>query len=168
MFADALKLPPFSSIEERSVDRWPINPRQVMIDNRDYSAPFQFTVNFDDMNGRYTDVVAAELKAISFPKILSEAYVVMKIDEISGNLDSKNTFTDQAFAVVFFDSEDMVAGETKAYKGADFYSKKNILSPVKNIDKLHVTFFKPDGSVVTDGDTAGRTNVSFIIELSCR
>lgn len=168
MFADALKLHPFARIEERSVDRWPVSARQIMIDNRDYSGPFQFTVNFDDMNGRYTDVVAAELKAISFPKIDGEAYVVMKIDEISGNLDSKNSFTDEAFAVVFFDTEDMGTGETKAYKGADFYSKKNILSPVKNIDKLHVTFFKPDGGVVTASDTANRTKVSFIIEFSCK
>ena len=159
----------FTKISEDDTEprRWPVSARQVMIDNRDHGNPFKFTVNFEDVHGRYMDVCYAELKAISFPKIAGEAYVVMSIDEIPGNLDAISTKTDQAFAIIFFDSQEMSAGETRAYKGADFYSKKHALKPVKNIDKLHVTFTKYDGATLSASDTGGVVNVSFIIELTC-
>ena len=161
----------FKNISEDDNERrrWPTAPKQIMIDNRDFVSgnPFAFTVNFDDIHGRYMDVRSAELKAISFPKVANEMYVVMSIDEINGNMDCLNTRTDQAFAVVFFDCQSMPAGETKAYKGADFYSKRNMLSPSKNLDKMHITFSKYGGGTITPSDTAGQTNVSFIIELSC-
>jgi len=151
----------------------PITRRRVLVDNRDRqlpdtSDPFTFVVSLTDAGvERFENVVGVELKAVAFPTVADEMYVVMNVDELNDQLESTCAAAHRAYAVLYFDSDALATGSVKPIKAYDFYQKDAVFNPpLPVLDKLHVSFKKYDGSPVTTFDTAGNTHVSFILEVA--
>lgn len=151
---------------------------RFFIDNRDVtnvaSSPFKFTVYLADP---FKDtsigtvplkrVETVELKALAFPKIANEAYVIMDVDELRDeHLVSTNDAANGSF-VMYFDSATMTTGTTKPMKGLDFWQRDVVFKPViPTLSTLHVTFKKADGNVVSVADTANANVCSFMLEIT--
>lgn len=145
---------------------------RLFVDNRDREAgsdPFDFTINLEK-NGvsAYQNVSEVELKALAMPKVANEPFILVNISELNDNmLDSTNATANKSYAVVYFDNNQMTAGEVKPIKGADFYLKQvQFQPPIGRLDRLSISFLKHDGSVVTTADTSNNANVSMLFEVT--
>lgn len=146
--------------------------RRLFIDNRDRpdnTNPFHFTIGLDNTGTSYENVSSVELKGVCVPKVEGEPYVIIDIPELNDfSLDSTNDPVNKAFAVVYFDTNQMTPGDIKPAKGADFYLKQIQYSPpLRRLDKLTLIFRKYDGSVISTYDTGGIANVSALFEITC-
>jgi len=155
--------------------------RRLFIDNRDrYDAantsPFDFKIYLGNDPNRsvgisgYENVVSIELKAVTFPKIANERYVIMSIDELNDNvLEATNSGTHNAFAIVYFDSDLLAPGTVKPFKGSDFYLKQLLFRPpLAKLNTLSFKFLKHPGALVTTSDTNNETHVSVVLEITTR
>lgn len=150
--------------------------RRLLVDNRDRDGypntdPFDFVVQLDNINtvGPLENVLAVDLKALTFPKIANEMYTVLQIQEFDDdNLEVSDPTIQRGYAVAFFDSDQLTAGQIKSIKGADFYQKTiKFNPPVAKISKLRCRFLKHGGNVVSTTDTNNVANVTMMFELIC-
>ncbi len=164
--------------------------KTLLIDNRDRdrsfdagrgantsnTAPYSFVVDIQDCGvPRYENVISVELKALTFPKIEGESYVVIDINEAAGKLDSTdNNGSNQTFGIAYFDGYEtsdgltgMKTGDVKPIKGSDFLRKIAVFDPIKTISKLHVNFKTYGGNIVTKAMVANVENVSMLLEFQC-
>lgn len=115
------------------------------------------------------NVVSIELKALSFPKIANERYVVLDFGPINDDhLGATNSAAHNTFAVSYFDSDLLTPGSQKPSKGIDYYQKTIRYRPALNkLDRVNVNFKKHDGNTVTASDVGGTANVnySFVLEV---
>lgn len=161
----------------RHDDEPKVQVKRLHIDNRDRSSgdAFDFEVLFgnafrENVPGvvEYRNVVAVELKLLSFPKVVNEPYVVMDVAELNNtNLDTTNKSGTQNFAVCFFDAKD--TGEVSPLE--HLFTQKVIFNPpLSRLDRLTIKFKKQDGSIVTPTDTGGKSTMSMMMEVStmCR
>lgn len=151
---------------------------RLLVDSRDCVtnlSTFEFTVYLSDPFretsigvARFERVKSVELKALSFPKIASEDYVIMDIQELNDDrLHSSNNAANRAFAVMYFDSSAMSNGEIKPMKGYDYYQKDISFNPViPSLTKLTVSFKKRDGSVVSPANCNNVNHCSFMLEIT--
>lgn len=119
----------------------------------------------------YENVTSVELKALAFPKVNNESYVILSVDELNDNmLESTCPAAHNAFAVVYFDSSAMSASQVKPQKGTDFYQKQLAFNPpLAKLNSLSIKFLKHDGNVVVAADTAGtETGVSLMFEITTK
>lgn len=155
--------------------------KKLFIDNRDrYDAantsPFAFSIYMGNDPYRsvgtsgFENVQSVELKAIAFPKVANERYVVVRIDELKDTLLSASCQpAEHSFAVVYFDSDALGTGVVKPLKGIDFYQKQLVFKPpLAKLNSLNIRFLKHNGNVVTTADTAGVTHVSLLLEITTR
>ena len=155
--------------------------KRLFIDNRDrYDAsntsPFQFQIFLGNDPDRsvgisgFENVTSVELKAISFPKVVGERYIIVSIDELNDNmLQASNSAADNSFAIVYFDTDALAAGVVKPLKGVDFYQKQLFFKPpLAKLNKLSIKFMKYPGNVVTTSDTNNETHVSMVFEITTR
>jgi hypothetical protein len=155
--------------------------KRLFIDNRDRhdpgnTSPFNFQVFFGNDPARsvgiaaYDNVASVELKAVAFPKIEGERYVIISIAELNDNmLDACSDGAHDAFAIVYFDSDSLTAGVVKPLKGTDFYQKQLFFNPtIPRLKSLSIKFLKHDGSVVTLADTGNESHVSLLLEISTK
>jgi len=154
--------------------------RRLFIDNRDRdatndavkgdSAPFDFVVPFQALGiDRYQNVVACELLALSFPKVLNETYVIVDIAEFADQIDSSDNGSDRTFAVAFFDCFDPQApvGTVKPIKGKDFTTKRVDFEPrLPSLSRLTCRFRKYGGDIVTLGDVGNVGTVNMLLEVT--
>ena len=154
---------------------------RVIFDSRDIAAtsPNSFAGTFflgnpndavADGQAMIRNVVSIELKALSFPKIANERYVILDFNNINDdNLGATSTTAHKTFAVSYFDSDLLPAGAQKPAKGTDFYQKTIRYRPALNkLDRINVNFKKYDGNTVTASDVGGTANVnySFVLEVT--
>jgi hypothetical protein len=154
---------------------------RVLFDSRDlssaYSGTFEGTFYLGNPNDSMPDgqsviknVVSIELKAISFPKVANERYVILDFDNINDkNLGATNSNSHNCFACVFFDSDLLPPGAQKPAKGTDFYQKTIRYRPALNkLDRINVSFKKQNGVTITADDVGGTANVSysFLLEIT--
>ena len=155
--------------------------RRLFIDNRDrydatHTSPFDFKIYLGNDPDRsvgisgYENVVSVELKAVSFPKIANERYVIMSVDELNDNmLEATNSGTHNAFAIIYFDSDVLATGAVRPFKGSDFYQKQLLFRPpLAKLNTLSFKFLKHPGNVVTTSDTNNETHVSVVLEITTR
>lgn len=151
---------------------------RLFIDNRDCTdintSPFSFKVYLSDPFrensigvARFERVASVELKALAFPKIANEHFVVMNVDELNDDrLYSSNNAANRSFAVAYFDADNMTSGVIKPIKGFDFYQKDLTFNPpLSTLSALTVSFKKADGTVVTGADTGNVKHCSFMLEI---
>lgn len=146
---------------------------RLFVDNRDrdaavYTNPFQFTLHLEQCGvSSYNNVHSVELKGISVPKCANEPYVFVSIDELNDNmLDATAANVNHAYAVVYYDNNQMSAGDVKPIKGADFYAKViNYTPPLRRLDRLSVSVRKHDGSLLSTSDTGNNANLSMLLEV---
>ena len=154
--------------------------RLLFVDSRDCvssgDSRFEYTVNIgSDQTGSvatdpYNNVSKIELKAISFPKIDGEDYVIMTISEISDYLDSTSNDAHRSSCVVFFDNAQLATGEKKTVYPLAGNGREFVLNPIiPKLSKLHVKFSKRKGS--SDGAAIGSTTAnikdhSFLLEIT--
>lgn len=151
---------------------------RLFVDSRDCIAnlnTFEFTVYLSDPFretsigvARFERVKSVELKALAFPKITGEEYVIMDVQELNDErLHSSNNAANRAFAVMYFDANTLTAGDIKPMKGYDFYQKDISFNPViPSLTKLTVSFKKRDGSVVTPANCNTVNHCSFMLEIT--
>ena len=148
--------------------RYDMMEQHLFIDARRYFTPGDVTlttpVKFDvifsssgniGMNiSPYNHVTKVELKALCFPKVKDESYVIVDIPEFSGRIHSNdNRASHESFAIVYFDNGSMETGVAKPMKGKDFDDKVHYFNPPDNtLNKFSVTFKKHGGDVVTFSD----------------
>lgn len=155
--------------------------RRLFVDNRDRydsanASPFDFKMYFGNDPERsvgiagYENVTSVELKAVTFPKIANERYVVMSVEELNDNmLDASSSSAHNCYAIIYFDSDTLATGAIKPLKGADFYQKQLFFSPpLSKLNRLSIKFLKYDGNVVSTSDTANVTQVSLLFEITSR
>lgn len=155
--------------------------RRLLVDARDRwdaanTSPFDFKVFFGNDPARsvgiagYENVSSVELKAVAFPKVANERYVIMSVDELNDNmLEATSGAAHDAFAVVYFDGDGLATGAVKPLKGADFYLKQLAFAPsLSRLNSLSIKFLKHDGNVVTTADTANETHVSLLFEVTSK
>lgn len=162
-------------------------PKNLFIDNRDRdytldaskgnSAPYSFVIDLQKCGvGRYDTVTTVELKALTFPKISGEEYVIIDIDEFQGAglLDSTDGGSNQTFGIAFFDGcsssggAGIQVGDIKPIKGSDFIQKITEFNPPINISKLHVSFKTYGGNLVTRSQVANVENVSMLLQFQLK
>ena len=151
---------------------------RLFVDSRDCVDPltsYAFTVYLSDPFretsigvARFDRVKSVELKALAFPKVANEDYVIMDITELNDErLHSSNQTANRSFAVMYFDSSTLNTGDTNPMKGFDFYQKDISFNPIiPSLSKLSVRFLKPDGSVITTADTNSVAHCSFMLEIT--
>lgn len=151
---------------------------RLFVDSRDCVTnlqTFDFTVYLSDPFRdtsigvqRFDRVKSVELKALAFPKVSGEEYIIMDIAELNDErLYSSNKTANSSFAVMYFDTSAQLTGEIKPMKGYDFYQKDITYNPViPSLSKLTVRFLKRDGTVVTTSDTTGINRCSFMLEIT--
>jgi hypothetical protein len=113
-------------------------------------------------------VKSVELKGLAFPKI-DDDYVIMDVTELNDDtLVGSSNATNQAFAVVYFDSDVVQSvGNIRPVKGYEYYQKAVVFNPVlASLSKLSVTFKKRNGSIITTSDTANVNHCSFMLEIT--
>lgn len=168
-FSDVTVLPPQRKDSQTNV-------RRLFVDNRDRpnyptSSPFSFRMNLENVGiSPYENVTSVELKAIAFPKVDGERYVIVSIDELNDNmLDATNTAAQNAFAVVYFDSDVLAAGAVKPLKGVDFYQKQLFFRPpLARLNTLTIKFLDHSGALITSSATGGQTQVSMLFEITTK
>jgi len=150
--------------------------QRLFIDSRDADAnltSFSFTVYLSDPFrvtsigvAPFERVKSVELKALAFPKT-SDDYVIMDIEELNDErLLSSNQTANRGFAVMYFDSDALAAGDVKPMKGYDFYQKSVFYNPaIAKLNKLTVSFRDRTGNVITTADTGNVNHCSFMLEL---
>lgn len=150
----------------------PIRTRhRLFVDNRDRPAgtdPFNFAINLETCGvPSYNNVTSVELKGISVPKVAGEPYAILSIPELNDDvLDSTTPAANRAYAVVYFDNNQMTTGWEKPVKGADFYQKTiEYHPPLRRLDRLSISVLKHDGTVVTSADTGNVTTMSLLFEI---
>lgn len=149
---------------------------RLFVDSRDCVntlQTFEFTVYLSDPFRdssigvqRFDRIQSVELKALAFPKVESQEYVIMDIAELNDErLYSSNPTANSSFAVMYFDTE--VVGDIKPMKGFDYYQKDITFNPIiPSLSKLTVRFLKRDGSVISTLDTLGVDHCSFMLEIT--
>lgn len=142
--------------------------RRLLVDyrDRDSGSPFDFTVKLGASGVEpYQHVTSVELKLLALPKIASESYAIIDIKELNDSLlDATNNAANRSFAVGFFDSSILSAGDIKPIK--DFYSQKIIFNPpLQTLDRLSVRVLKQNGNVVSTSETANVSDVSMLLEV---
>ena len=151
---------------------------RLFVDSRDCVgnlSVFQFTVYLSDPFretsigvSQFTRVKSVELKGLAFPKI-DDDYVIMDVTELNDDtLVGSSNATNQAFAVVYFDSDVVQSvGNIRPVKGYEYYQKAVVFNPVlPSLSKLSVTFKKRNGSIITTSDTANVNHCSFMLEIT--
>lgn len=176
-FVPGIKPPPQASTVHVASG---IQLRRLFIDNRDRhessASPFDFKLFLGNDASRsigisgYENVLSVELKALAFPKIANERYVILRIDELRDSyLDATCSPAQDAFAIIYFDSDALATGSIKPLKGVDFYQKQLVFRPpLSKLNSLSIKFVKHDGNVVTTSDTGGESNVSLMLEVTSR
>ena len=84
------------------------------IDSRDYQRQIllnnnkcKYTIDLDKCNiNHYANVEKIEIKAMSFPKVPQEDYIVFKLSNIVGQIDSINSSIKDCSTIVYFDEKD--------------------------------------------------------------
>ena len=146
---------------------------RLFIDNRDRfdaanTSPFDFRVSASN-NGttRFENVISVELKALAFPKIANENYVVIDSFEIGDHIEGTNRAADRAYNVAFFDADTLTTGSVKTMRSKDmaFDNEKVFNPPLAQLDRLSFTFKKYDGNVVQLTDVANNANVSLCLDI---
>jgi hypothetical protein len=136
---------------------------------------FEFTVYLSDPFretsigvARFERVKSVELKALAFPKIINEDYVIMDIQELNDErLHSSNDAANRAFAVMYFDANTLQPGEIKPMKGYDFYQKDISFNPIiPSLSKLTVKFLDKSGTIVSKVNTGNVNQCSFMLEIT--
>jgi hypothetical protein len=153
--------------------------KKLFVDNRDRhpsssASPFDFKIVFgNDPAGSvgiagYRNVVSVELKALAFPKVVNERYVIIRIDELTDNmLEASCSSAQDAFSIMYFDSDALATGAVKPLKGADFYQKTIVFRrPLAKLDSLSIRFLKYDGTIVTLAETGNVSHVSMLFEIT--
>jgi len=145
--------------------------RRLFVDSRDASVrrgPFDFTIRLDGDVGRnrYRNVTSVELKACCIPKVASEDYVILDIEQLKdSNIDSSVPHLNDGFAVSFFDNSSLAPGDVKL--SDKNFSQRVLFDPPKTLDRLDIKLRKHDGSLITDADTGGTSNVtSFLFDIT--
>jgi len=185
-------IPPnyFSQNFQEQVRIVPQKSQQLFIDIRDFAdqiestdGNLEFTVNWsnaklhkmNDQNNTYGAsmnlapydyVTQLELLGISFPKIASEIYFILCIDEFENNIDSSdNNGSRDSFAVIYYDSQSLPVGSVKPLKGKDFCPKIYKFKPHKdNFNKMRIKFKKYGGDIINikhhfDNENALSSNI---------
>lgn len=172
--------PYFSYVPSNTAPPPRLSVRRLFVDNRNRHIgssksefDFQIFMGNDERSvgiGGYENVVSVELKAISFPKVVNERYVIMRIDELKDSqLDSTCQAALGAFAIVYFDSDTLATGLVKPLKGVDFYQKQILFKPaLDKLFRLSVRFMTSDGQVVTPSMTNNEKHISFMLEITTR
>lgn len=148
--------------------RYATHDQHLFLDFRDYfdattvtaSTAVDFVVHLSQASGPlyiepYRYVEMSELKAFCFPKIKNEMYAVLDIPEFSSARvhSSESTGANNKFAVIYFDSETLAAGETKPSRGSDFDKKVHVFNPPEsNFNRFSVRILKYGNTPVTFGD----------------
>ena len=144
---------------------------RLLVDSRDAQpggTPFDFVVLLDGPLGapRYSNVVSVELKALNFPKIEGEQYVIMEIAQLNQDqLSISDAGLNNMFAVAFFETP--LTGDVKPLKGRDYYDKVLEVAPPIELERLNVKFRKHGGQTVQASDVANVSSVSFLLEITC-
>ena len=150
---------------------------RLFVDSRDCDAnltSFSFTVYLSDPFREtsigvapFERIKSVELKALAFPKT-GDDYVIMDVQELNDErLHSSNQTANRSFAVMYFDSDALSAGDIKPMKGYDFYQKDVYYNPaIAKLSKLSVSFKDRAGAVITTADTGNVNHCSFMLELS--
>lgn len=142
--------------------------RRLLVDyrDRDSGSAFDFVVKLGASGVEpYQHVSSVELKLLAIPKVSSESYAIIDIRELNDSLlDATNNAANRSFAVGFFDTSLLSAGDTKPIK--DFYSQKVIFNPpLQTLDRLSIRVLKQDGNVVSISETANIADVSMLLEI---
>lgn len=151
---------------------------RVFIDNRDVAnvttSPFEFNVYIADPfrdtsigNVPLKRVETVELKSLAFPKIANEDYVIVDIQQLSDDrMISTNDAANRSFAVMYFDSSDLLPGAIKPMRGLDHWQKDLLFNPVlPSVSTLSIAFRTRDGNVVTKAQTGNVTRCSMALEV---
>lgn len=133
------------------------------------TVPYSFVIDLQKLGiDSYKNVITAELKGLTFPKIAGEDYVIIDIPEFSGgDIDSTNNGK-QVFGIAYFDgySTSLQPGMIKPIKGSDFIRKIKDFNPPKAIiDKLHIQFKTYGGNVVTQSQVANVENITMLLQF---
>ena len=154
--------------------------RLVHVDSRnipdsDKKNVFDYVVDIPKLMNRdvFRNVSQIELKAVSFPKIEGENYVIMDIAEINDEIDSTSSAANRASCVLYFDSSDLTTGVSKviypiAGNGRIFTPNP----PISSLGRLSVRFLKHEGPIVsddfkeTDGNSVSNGDHSFLLEIT--
>ena len=171
--ADAEKPPYFSNVFMNPQPSL-VKVNRLFIDNRDRTRgdPFEFSVQFGGEGGAcvtpYEHVKSIELKAISFPKVDNETYVIMRVEEFRDDaLESTCTAAHNAYAILYFDNDCLNVGHTRPMKGLDFYQKCAVFNPpISRLNRLTFKFLKHDGSSIVPTETGNVDHVSMIFEVT--
>lgn len=159
--------------------------KMLLIDSRDRDlrydgpeGPFSFTIWLDDPNRKsvgvsaYELVHSVELKAFSMPKVSGEAYVVLDIEELAGQMDSTDVASHGKFTVAYYDGIESVSGrgmqpgDFKVIKGSDIYNRIVTFDPpIIKLAKLKVKIRKHGGAVVQPSDCGGVNHCSFLLQI---
>ena len=147
---------------------------RVLIDNRDRfdvanTSPFDFRVNAAQTGiSRFENVVSVELKAVAFPKIANENYVVIDSFELNDHIEATNAAAHRAYNIAYFDSDTLATGSVKTIKAKDmaFDVEKVFTPPLAQLDRFSFTFKKYGGAVVALADVANNANVSLCLDVT--
>lgn len=143
----------------------------VFIDSRsrnDEDSAFNYKLTFSDIGlPPFKNVTKIELKAISFPKVQNEDYVLLKINDLNTSFWTSDGATQQTdiFSVIYFDNSLMVDGVKKPAKGSDFYQK------IVQLDGIYLSFFHIqyslyNGQEVTVDKTNNIVENSLVLEIT--
>ena len=143
--------------------------------NPAYVDPFTYTIHIDSRDNNtksigvdpYNNVTKISLKAISFPKILNEQYVIMHIEEFDDSMDSTSSSCHRKSMILFFDNKNMTPGEYKTMfpkveTGSEFIPK----SKIRSLSKLRVSFKKYNGDIIPSTDTNNENYHCFLLEVT--
>jgi hypothetical protein len=147
---------------------------RVFIDNRDRfdkpnTSPFDFRVNAADTGvSRFENVVSVELKALSFPKIANENYVILDSFELGDHIEATNSGAHRSYNIGYFDNDTLATGSVKTLKSKDmaFDNEKVFNPPIAQLDRFSFTFKKHGGNVVQLSDVASNANVSLCLDVT--
>ena len=105
----------------------------------------------------YRNVSRVELKAITFPQLADDIHFAVEVPEFTDRIISTNPMISKSFAIVYYNAAISNPPSTCiAFKGSDFDSKsKDLITPLAQMRKFHVTFRKQNGHVVKRGDIQG-------------
>lgn len=147
---------------------------RVLIDNRDRhdkanTSPFDFRVNAAETGvSRFENVVSVELKALAFPKIANENYVILDSFELNDHIEATNSSAHRSYNIAYFDNDTLATGSVKPIKAKDmaFDVEKVFNPPLAQLDRFSFTFKKYDGNVVALSDVASNANVSLCLDVT--
>ena len=125
----------------------------LFIDGRDFQSKFAYKIYFDREGNNNQNVVSVdsfknvkqvELKALTFPKIPDEHYVILTFDELSDNIQSTdNAGSHRSSCVCFFDRDSMQPGDKKTIFPIEGKARTMVCNPpLKSLSQLTVKFTK--------------------------